>query len=341
MKRVTTPIVMAFVCFLLAAAAAQGAVKTQTAAPNRAGQKVALSPSPSTERTLVQTHDGPITYADVAPIFNQRCIMCHRGETPPHGLRLDSYAHIMKGSTKGPVVVSGKPAESELLRRIRGESLPRMPFSGPPWLSKEEEKNIEQWIAAGAPEGPPSAQGKNGTLELSPHAPPKPEEVTYADVAPIFNSRCVKCHASHGLMGHAPQGVQLDSYESIFAASDQPLIVPGSPDASRLVRAIRGQSSSRMPLDGPPYLSEKEIGLIAKWVAERAPDTDGKKQTVPVGESVRLEGRLTGTCALDGVALVVDEGTHLQTGADIGDYVEVRGTVLEDGRIHATGIRLR
>jgi len=98
------------------------------------------------------TPPGPSFSADILPIFTARCIRCHRGETPPRGLRLDSYAGILAGGTYRAVVLPGNPQESELLRRIKGETLPRMPFDGPPFLDAAQIRQIEAWIAAGAPD---------------------------------------------------------------------------------------------------------------------------------------------------------------------------------------------
>jgi hypothetical protein len=96
--------------------------------------------------------DSPPGYEAVATIFNKyHCAVCHGGPDPRAGLSLDSYALLMKGSRRGPVVVAGDPAKSELIRRLKGTSEPRMPFTGPPWLDEGEVQLIEQWIAGGAP----------------------------------------------------------------------------------------------------------------------------------------------------------------------------------------------
>jgi hypothetical protein len=63
------------------------------------------------------------TYADLAPTFAQRCIVCHSGEAAPLGLRLDSFESILKGSNKGPIVKAGAPDGSELIRRLKGEAV--------------------------------------------------------------------------------------------------------------------------------------------------------------------------------------------------------------------------
>jgi uncharacterized membrane protein len=41
---------------------------------------------------------GTPDYADVAPILQQRCVMCHSGAAPAAGLRLDSLQALLEGS---------------------------------------------------------------------------------------------------------------------------------------------------------------------------------------------------------------------------------------------------
>jgi hypothetical protein len=95
--------------------------------------------------------DDKVAYPDVRPIFDQNCSMCHTGSNAPKGLLMDSYDGIMAGSNAGPVVVPEKPQESELVKRIRGTSEPRMPFRRPP-LAEDEIQRIEKWIRQGARE---------------------------------------------------------------------------------------------------------------------------------------------------------------------------------------------
>ncbi len=288
----------------------------------------------------VQAQKDALDFADVAAIFNQRCTMCHSGAQPPLGLRLDSYANLTAGSQSGPVVIAGNPAGSELVRRIRGVSRPRMPLTGPPWLSDEEIGLIERWIAAGAPEGLKVGPAKKEAVkEAPPETTVKDQPITYARVAPIFGRRCVKCHMENGSMGPPPEGLRLDTYDSILASQDRVRVIPGNPDASELVRRIRGLSLPRMPFDGPPYLDEAEIELITNWVEQGARNADGINAILPVGARVRLEGRLSGRWFLDGLPLLVDGTTRLKKAPKVGDYVRVRGILQSDGSIRATRIR--
>ncbi len=91
-------------------------------------------------------------WGDVGAIFKERCVMCHSSvHGAGLGLRLDSYAAAIAGSSVGPVLVPGYASGSEMIRRIRGESTPRMPFLAPP-LPQDEIDLIVRWIDAGLPD---------------------------------------------------------------------------------------------------------------------------------------------------------------------------------------------
>jgi len=90
-----------------------------------------------------------LTFADVAPVLKRSCTSCHSGKDAPVGLQLDTYEAVMAGSTSGPVVAAGKPDESALVKRIRGEATPRMPYKKPP-LPSDEIQRITDWVKQGA-----------------------------------------------------------------------------------------------------------------------------------------------------------------------------------------------
>jgi hypothetical protein len=90
-------------------------------------------------------------WEDVSPIFNEQCVMCHSSvHGASLGLSLDSYEAALAGSSRGPVLIPGDPARSELVRRLRGESTPRMPFLGVP-MPDDQIDLIIRWIDAGLP----------------------------------------------------------------------------------------------------------------------------------------------------------------------------------------------
>ncbi|WP_068115781.1 c-type cytochrome domain-containing protein [Tropicimonas marinistellae] len=90
-------------------------------------------------------------WTEVSAIFTERCVMCHSAVSgASKGLRLDNYAAALIGSERGVVLIPGDPSGSELIRRLRGESVPRMPFLSRP-LADDQIELIESWIAAGLP----------------------------------------------------------------------------------------------------------------------------------------------------------------------------------------------
>ena len=54
----------------------------------------------------------------VQPILARRCVNCHGRDRAEGKLRLDAIEGIRKGGEDGPVIVAGRAAESEMIRRI-------------------------------------------------------------------------------------------------------------------------------------------------------------------------------------------------------------------------------
>ncbi len=277
------------------------------------------------------------TWATLAPLFAERCVMCHGGGAASLELRLDSLDGLRAGSINGPVVADGDPAGSELVRRLRGESLPRMPLTGPPYLAEADILRVERWIAAGLPAG--EADVAAVAVPASDASDGGP--VTYARVAPILASHCVRCHADGGLLGTAPEGFRMTSYDLTLATDDRARVVAGEPLASELLRRVRGQALPRMPFDGPPWLTDEDVALIERWIVDGARDASGARAPMPSGAAVRLHGTLSGEWTLDGLPLSVNAGTRLDASPQPGDYVQVRGRVAATGSIRVERIRLR
>ncbi|MBC8212696.1 MAG: hypothetical protein H8E21_16685 [Gammaproteobacteria bacterium] len=94
-------------------------------------------------------HSDHLDFADVYPILEQRCLVCHHHPGAPLGLSMETYQQLLKGSENGVIVIVGEPENSELMRRIKGDAHPRMPFNGPPYLTELEIELIENWIDSG------------------------------------------------------------------------------------------------------------------------------------------------------------------------------------------------
>ncbi|MBL8168486.1 MAG: PSD1 domain-containing protein [Acidobacteria bacterium] len=124
---------------------------------------------------------------DIQPILAQNCYGCHGPKKQMAGLRLD----VAQSAAK--VLAPGKPAESELYRRVAGLSdQARMPMGGKP-LPAEQIALLQRWIAEGAVwQEPASAAARpgDGTNLIQQHwafkAPVRPV------IPSVQNSRWVK-----------------------------------------------------------------------------------------------------------------------------------------------------
>ncbi|MBI4909647.1 MAG: DUF1553 domain-containing protein [Acidobacteria bacterium] len=83
----------------------------------------------------------------VRPVLVRNCQPCHGAANQSSGLRLDSRAAALKGGSKGPALVPGKPEESLLIRAVRHDGL-KMPVGGK--LKDDEIAALEEWVRSGA-----------------------------------------------------------------------------------------------------------------------------------------------------------------------------------------------
>lgn len=273
----------------------------------------------------------------ISSLLQERCAVCHSGTSAPLGLHLDSYSGVMAGSENGPVVVPGATEASPLYHRIIGETEPRMPLDGPPFLSEAEIKAIVDWIASGAP-GPATEEPLVAVEFPDPRADGR---IVYAEVARVFGQACIKCHSDNGRLDAPPEGLRLDSYEAILAGGDRVVVLPGNAQASEIVRRIEGLASPRMPFDGPPWLSDEDSALIRDWIEGGALSDDGVKGRIPIGGRVRLRGVMTAPNEIDGAAFTLSGQTEIDEQPSVGSGAELRARVTEDGGLVAERLRER
>jgi hypothetical protein len=98
-------------------------------------------------------------------------------------------------------------------------------------------------------------------------------------IRPVLVQHCYSCHSNQA---KSPEGgLRLDSRTGVLKGGDDgPVIVPGKPEASNLVKAIRyGNDFSQMPPKGK--LPAEAIADFERWIASGAADprTDGPALT--------------------------------------------------------------
>jgi mono/diheme cytochrome c family protein len=94
-------------------------------------------------------------------------------------------------------------------------------------------------------------------------------------VRPVLAENCFSCHGATKPKG----GIRLDRKEFIFKQRDEPLIVPGQPEKSLLVRAIRHETDYKMPPAPKMKLNAQTIDDIAAWIKLGAAWPDEKAVT--------------------------------------------------------------
>jgi hypothetical protein len=111
----------------------------------------AASPAPAKELSFTK---------DIQPILAKRCGDCHKGSRASGGVRLETYADLIKRGRRGAPVVAEKPAESRIIAsHTGGRPHPgRGSRGGAPVVqpTAEEMATLEAWIKAGAKDDTPA-----------------------------------------------------------------------------------------------------------------------------------------------------------------------------------------
>jgi mono/diheme cytochrome c family protein len=97
--------------------------------------------------------------------------------------------------------------------------------------------------------------------------PPTKESVQFFKdkVRPILTQNCYPCHAD-AAMGH----LRVDSREGLVAGGARgPAIVPGDPEKSLLIEAVRQTGALKMPMNG--RLEKEQIADLIEWIKMGAP----------------------------------------------------------------------
>jgi len=274
------------------------------------------------------TFEGVTYTEDIRPIFNRRCTTCHRpggpsgvdirnpysSEDPPNvGLaRAQTQWKLRNPSLSIPEfdVKAGEPDNSFLLYKVSDPDLALLPADpdGPDGpaippagahmplqvlpLSDDDIYLLEDWVFAGAPNGPFMDRGDRLAEQVR-----APQARSFAaDIRPLFGveedlnsangvcrpgqgvcARCVYCHYE-GTPNppnlsdpFGPDGVV--GVSSILRP-EMNRVQPGDPEASLLIWKIRpsepeSEYGPRMPYSFNP-LTPPQVELVRQWIADGA-----------------------------------------------------------------------
>ena len=89
-------------------------------------------------------------------------------------------------------------------------------------------------------------------------------------VRPLLAKNCYQCHSAQAKILYS--NLRVDGRDALLNGGDRgPSIVPGDPDSSHLIQAVRYENL-KMPPAG--RLSEGQIDALVKWVEMGAPWPD-------------------------------------------------------------------
>jgi hypothetical protein len=206
----------------------------------------------------------------IAPLLVAKCGSCHiqrsRGE-----LSMATFAALEKGSAAGAVIMPGDAEGSRLVELIEAGDMPR----GGGKVAADELALLVKWINEGAefdgpdPTAPLTSLRPRGPDESLPKVPllaaGESDEVQFArDVGGILLEHCLECHGTENPRNQ----FSMSTFRRLLAGGDSgPVVVPGKPEESLLVKKLRGTAAGpRMPQGRPP-LPDATIAIIAKWIA--------------------------------------------------------------------------
>jgi mono/diheme cytochrome c family protein len=214
-----------------------------------AGCSYSVQKNPAPDVPSSQNYkQSELAFANVyGRVIRPNCVGCHGNGG---GINLESYANVKANLSK------------IYQAAITERKMPKAP-NAPLDLGL-----LNAWIQAGAPETAPGEEPGPTPIPLGP---------TFASIKyNILDAKCVLCHSPGKPVARIPLVTQDDLLNSPLD-----LVLPGNPDESGIMLAIRGANPEKlMPppkdADGKPTgftkLSDQEIDAIALWITNGAKD---------------------------------------------------------------------
>lgn len=116
---------------------------TPTATPTPAPSPTPTpSPAPGTVPPVATAAAAPSFAAQIKPMLEAQCGVCHGGTRALGGLKVTDYESLAKGGNSGPAFVAGSPDQSVIVIKMKQ--------SHPAVLSSTDLQMLIDWIAAGA-----------------------------------------------------------------------------------------------------------------------------------------------------------------------------------------------
>ncbi|WP_158820935.1 PSD1 and planctomycete cytochrome C domain-containing protein [Granulicella sp. S156] len=259
---------------------------------------------PALAQSPVPPVSAEVSYEQtVKPIFDRSCSGCHVNGGHAGGLKLDSFALLMKGGEDGVVMVPGDPTKSMLAKAIHYDDTSlQMPPKAK--LADDDIAVIDRWIKESSTSIEPSpatpaktpavtpvpSQPATSLVSTSPAGPASPQLVAEQEqffetsVRPILVGKCYSCHASA-----AKGGLRLDSRKALLqGGKDGAVVVPGHPETSMLSSAVH-YGDSRLQMPPRLMLKPEQVASLDQWIKDGLiwPESASTSATEKVTEAQR------------------------------------------------------
>ncbi len=111
--------------------------------------------------------------------------------------------------------------------------------------------------------------------------PPEQIEFFEKQVRPVLADQCYKCHGPEKQKG----GLRMDSRDALLKGGDDgPVIVPGKPEESSLIKSINHIGDSKMPAKADK-LPDAQIAALTEWVKLGVPWPENDKPVATTAEA--------------------------------------------------------
>ncbi len=194
----------------------------------------------------------------VRPVLAGKCYGCH-AEVRLGGLRLNSLEALLAGGRTGPAIIPGDPDNSLLIKVVRHEVADlEMPQDGEP-LSPREIEGLAEWIRMEAlwPE-----EDRVAVRAVADEGLSLGGQLFVDRVRPVLERSCFACHTDD-----ERGGLRLDSRERVLQGGGRgPAIIPGNPEQSVLIAALRHESDDLQMPRNADQLTDREIQGFVEWI---------------------------------------------------------------------------
>ena len=222
----------------------------------------------------------------VRPLLAEKCAECHSQTRRRGGLRVSSLQALLTGGRSGPAIIPGDPDNSLLMQVVRHEVEDlEMPQDAAP-LSAREIAGLAEWIQLDAPwteDGPEIVfAATTASAGLTPGA-----RLFVDRVRPVLEQKCLACHSDE-----ERGGLRLDSRERMLRGGGRgAAIIPGNPEQSLLVAALRHEDDDLQMPRNAAKLSANEIEGFVEWIRSGAEWAETEAPVVLPRRTITAEER--------------------------------------------------